>query len=132
MTNEARDSIRKHVLAALEYMSNGQLMLNNREAGKASELLWGGVAQAFEALAESRNIRLSRHRSLRWFAGEVSRETGDRSINGIFYQAQALHDNFYSVDMTAQNVATNVDAIRELVSKILSMVPSELINREGE
>ena len=130
LINEARDSIRKHVLASLEYMANGQLMLNKREAGKASELLWGGVSQALEALAESRNIRLSNHRSLRYFVSELSRETGDRSINDAFYQAEALHSNFHSVDMTAQDVATNVDAIRDLVSKVLSMIPHELTNQE--
>jgi len=130
MTNEARDSIRKHVLASLEYMGNGQLMLNKHEAGKASELLWGGVSQALEALAESRNRRLSNHRSMRHFVSELSRETGDRSINDAFYQAEALHSNFHSVDMTAKDVATNVDAIRDLVSKLLSMIPPELVNQK--
>ena len=130
MDNEAKDSIRKHVRASLEYMGNGQLMLSKQEAGKASELLWGGVSQALEALAESRNIRLSNHRSLRWFVGELSRETGDRSINNTFYQAEALHSNFHSVDMTVQEVATNVDAIRDLVLKLLSMIPPELTNQK--
>jgi len=130
ITNEAKESIRKHVQASLEYMENGQLMLNKQEAGKASELLWGGVAQALEALAESRNIRLSNHRSLRWFVAGLSRDTGDKSINDIFYQAEALHGNFHSVDMTAQDVATNVNAIRDLVSKLLSMIPPELVNQE--
>jgi len=130
VNNEVKDSVRKHIRASLEYMENGQLMLKKQEVGKASELLWGGVAQALEALAESRNIRLSNHRSLRWFVAELSRDTGDKSINNIFYQAEALHGNFHSVDMTAQDVATNVNAIRDLVSKLLSMIPPELVNQE--
>jgi len=130
VNNEVKDSVRKHIRASLEYMENGQLMLKKQEVGKASELLWGGVAQALEALAESRNIRLSNHRSLRWFVAELSRDTGDKSINNIFYQAEALHGNFHSVDMTAQDVATNVNAIRDLVSKLLSMIPPELANQE--
>lgn len=130
LSNEARDSIRKHVLASLEYMENGQLMLNKQEAGKASELLWGGVSQALEALAESRNIRLANHRSLRYFVSGLSRETGDRSINDAFYQAEALHSNFHSVDMSVEDVATNVDAIRDLVSKLLLMIPPELVNQK--
>lgn len=130
LINEARDSVRKHVLACLEYMANGQLMLDKREAGKASELLWGGVSQALEALAESRNIRLSSHRSLRHFVSQLSRETGDRSINDVFYQAEGLHSNFHAVDMTVEDVASNVDAIRDLVSKVLSMIPPELTNQE--
>lgn len=129
-SNEVKDSIRKHVQASLEYMENGQLMLKKQEAGKASELLWGGVSQALAALAESRNMRLANHQSLRWFVAELSRETGDKSINNIFYQAQSLHSNFHSVDMAAQDVATNVNAIRDLVSKLLSMIPPELANQE--
>lgn len=124
--NNPEASIRRHVAACREYMGNAQLMLTKREAGKASELLWGGVSQALEALAESRNIRISNHRALRYFVSEISRETGDRDINGIFYQAEALHSNFHSVDMSVQDVATNVEAIRGLVAKLLSMVPSEL------
>jgi len=111
-------------------MQNGQLMLNKQEAGKASELLWGGVSQALEALAESRNMRLANHRSLRYFVSELSRETGDRSINNAFYQAETLHSNFHSVDMSVENVAANVDAIRELVSKVLAMIPVELVNKK--
>jgi len=130
LSREASDSIRKHVLACLEYMQNGQLMLNKQEAGKASELLWGGVSQALEALAESRNMRLANHRSLRYFVSELSRETGDRSINNAFYQAETLHSNFHSVDMSVENVAANVDAIRELVSKVLAMIPVELVNKK--
>ena len=128
VNNEVKDSIRKHVQASLEYMENGQLMLKKQEAGKASELLWGSVSQALEALAESRNFTLSNHQSLRWFAAELSRETGDKSINNVFYQAEGLHHNFHSVDMTVQDVATNIDAIRDLVSKLLSMIPPELTN----
>ena len=130
VNDEVKDSIRRHVQACLEYMENGQLMLQKQEVGKASELLWGGVSQALEALAESRNIRLANHRSLRWFVAELSRETGDKSINSIFYQAEALHSNFHSVDMTAQDVGTNVDAIRDLVSKLVSMIPPELVNQK--
>ena len=129
-SNDARDSIRKHVLASLQYMENGQLMLKKQEAGKASELLWGGVSQALEALAESRNRRLANHRSLRYFVGELSRETGDRSINDVFYQAENLHSNFHSVDMSVENVGANVDAIRGLVWKLLSMIPPELVSQE--
>jgi len=130
VSDEARDSIRKHVLSSLEYMGNAQVMLTKQEAGKASEMLWGGVSQALEALAESRNMRLKEHRSLRYFVGQLSRETGDKSINNAFYQAEILHNNFHSVDMDVQSVAANVDTIRELISKLLSMIPPELTSQE--
>jgi len=130
VSDEARNSIRKHVVASLEYMGNAQLMLTKQEAGKASEMLWGGVSQALEALAESRNRRLKEHRSLRFFVAEVSRETGDKGINNAFYQAENLHTNFHSVDMDVQSVAANVDSIRELVSKLLSMIPPELTSQK--
>lgn len=124
--NKGIESIKRHFQVSLHYLENGQIMLNKGEAGKASELLWGSVAQALEAVAESRNFKLANHRSLRWLAAELSRETNDKSINNIFYQAEALHSNFHTVELTVQEVATNVEAIRDLVSKLLSLIPSEL------
>ncbi|MBN1366629.1 MAG: PaREP1 family protein [Dehalococcoidales bacterium] len=125
-TNEAKSSIIIHIKASLEYLENGQLMLNKGEPGKAGEMLWGSVAQALEALAESRNIKLSNHRSLRWFVTEISRETNNKNISNAFYQAEALHSNFHSVNMTVNDIAVNLESIKNLVSILFSLIPKEL------
>ncbi|MDA1129039.1 MAG: hypothetical protein O2913_10110 [Chloroflexi bacterium] len=42
--------------------------LQNREAGKAGELLWGSVAQALEAVATYKDRIIQSHRDLKNFA----------------------------------------------------------------
>jgi hypothetical protein len=128
VNEEARETIRKYVLASLHYLENALIMLNKLEAGKASELLWGSIAEALQALAISRNIRLKNHRSLRWFVAELSKELGDKDIVAAFYQAENLHSNFHEVDLTPQDVAMVLEPIRETVKKLLDLIPQELVN----
>ena len=126
--DEARETIRKYVLASLHYMENALIMLDNREAGKASELLWGSMAEALQAVAASRDIRLKNHRSLRWFMAELSKELGDKSIVDGYYHAERLHTNFHEVDLTPEDIALVLEPIRETVKKLLDLIPKELVN----
>jgi hypothetical protein len=130
VVEEAREITRKYVLASLHYMENALIMLNKQEAGKASELLWGSMAEALQAVAVSRNknIRLKNHRSLRWFTAELSKELGDKSIVAAFYQAEHLHSNFHEVELTAQEVSMVLEPIRDTVKKLLDLIPKELVN----
>lgn len=127
MATEARENVEKHVFASLHYLENALVMLNDQEAAKASEFLWGGVAQALHAVAASRNVHLSNHRSLRWFVSTLARELNDRTLLDGFRQAEALHSNFHEVDLAVEDVAVVADPIRESVSRLLALVPSELI-----
>lgn len=126
MTTAPPETVKKYVFASRHYLENALLMLNNQEAAKASELLWGSVAQALQAVAASRNIRLSNHRSLSWFVSSLARELNDRALLDGFWRAQALHSNFHEVDLTVEDVAGVVDHIRTAVSKLLALIPSEL------
>ena len=128
MATEARHAIRKYVIASLHYMENALLMLNNRDSGKASELLWGSMAEALQAVAASRGIRLANHRSLRWFIASLSKELSDKSIVGAFYQAENLHSNFHEVELTPEDVAMVVEPIRTTVARLLDLIPKELVN----
>ena|SRR3990172_3402692 len=127
MVTEAREAVKKYELASLHYMENALLMLNSRDAGKASELLWGSVAAALKAVAASRGIRLANHRSLRWFISTLSSELGDRTLVDGFWQAEALHSNFHEVDLTPEDVAVLVEPIRKTVERLLALVPPELL-----
>lgn len=127
MTTAAQETVKRYVLASRHYLENALVMLNNQEAPKASEFLWGSVAQALQAVAASRNIRLSNHRSLRWFVSTLARELNDRTLLDGFGQAQVLHSNFHEVDLAVEDVAVVVDPIRGLVSRLLALIPNELI-----
>jgi hypothetical protein len=125
MATEARESVEKHFLSSRHYLENALVMLNDQEAAKASEFLWGSLAQALQAVAASRNIHLSSHRSLRWFVSNLARELNDRALLDGFWRAQALHSNFHEVDLTVEDVAGVVDPIRTAVSRLLALIPNE-------
>ncbi len=127
LNQEAKALVQKHVQASLVYLENAQIMLRQKEAGKASELLWGSVALAIQAIADSKNIPLKNHRSLTWFVATITRELADKTINKAYYQAEALQSNFHTVDLTVEDVASNLDAIKNLVSKLLLLIPRELM-----
>ncbi len=127
MTTAPQETVKKYISASRHYLENALLMLNNQEAAKASELLWGSLAQALQAVAASRNIHLSNHRSLRWFVSTLARELNDRALLDGFRQAEALHSNFHEVDLSVEDVAGTVDPIRTTVSRVLALIPSELV-----
>ncbi|MBI4302871.1 MAG: PaREP1 family protein [Chloroflexi bacterium] len=128
MATEARQTVRKYVLASRHYLENGLLMLNSRDAGKASELLWGSVAEALQAVAVSRGTRLANHRSLHWFVGQLGKELNDRSIIDGFFLAEHLHSNFHEVELTVEDVAAVVEPIRNTIAKLFDLIPKELVN----
>jgi hypothetical protein len=111
-------------------MENALLMVSQGDVGKASELLWGSVAEAVQALATSRGKQLENHRSMHWFIGVLSKELNDQSIAEAFYVAENLHHKgFHEVELEIRDVALVVEPIRKLVTRLLDLVPKELINQ---
>ena len=125
--SEGREGVRKHFLASQHYLENALEMLTDQEAAKASELIWGSMAQALQAVAASRSMQLSSHRSLRWFASAVAKELDDRALVDGFGQAELLHSNFHEVDLTTEDVVTLLDPVRQAIAKLLSLIPEELV-----
>lgn len=118
--------------ASLHYMENALLTLRSHDPGKASELLWGSVAEALQAVAASRGKRLTNHRSLHWFVGVLSKELGDEGMVTAFYSAEALHSNFHEVEYSTEDVARAVQPIRKLVARLLDLIPKELLTEPSQ
>lgn len=127
MTTDAREHLKRYITNSVRYLENALDSLEKREAGKASELLWGSIAEALQAVAASRNMHLANHRSLRYFASQLAKELEDRSINDSFIFAERLHSNFHEVELEVEDVAAMVDSIKETVSKLLKLIPEELL-----
>ena len=127
MTTESRERIQRYVTHSIQYLDNALIVLRQREAGKASELLWGSMAEALQAVAASRDMHITNHRGLRYFASRLAEELGDRSINDSFVFAERLHSNFHEVELEPKDVAAVVDPIKEAVSKLLKLIPDELL-----
>jgi hypothetical protein len=113
-------------------MENALVFLQRGEAGKAGELLWGSVAEALQAVATSRGMRLANHRSLRFFAGTVAKELGDASLSEGYRLAEGLHSNFYEVELEPGDIAAVVEPIRRTVSKLLDLIPPEAVQQDSQ
>ncbi len=78
-----------------EYRANAEHAIAAGEYRKASELLWGAVAQQLKALAARHNIVITSHRQFFDFLRQLSSELGDSPLYEDFIALNALHKNFY-------------------------------------
>ena len=129
MTTGSIDAIQRFVLHAQQYLGNALLALQNGEAGKAGELLWGSVAQAINAVAASRNRSIATHRDLKNFALQLARELNDSNIEKNFIVVESLHHNFYDVQQEPQDIELVVPATQELVNRLLALIPPETLQK---
>jgi hypothetical protein len=126
-TTNAIDHIRRYVIHSNQYLANALLALQNTEAGKAGELLWGSVAEALHAVAASKNALVESHRDLKNFAIQLARDLNDQTIQNDFIVAESLHHNFYDVKQETQDIGITVPAIQNLVKKLLDLLPPEAL-----
>lgn len=120
-------TVRRHATAADVYLQNALAFLERREAGKAGELLWGGIAEALHAVAAWRNTPVKNHKGLRQLVGAIAKETRDGDIAVGFSVAERLHGNFYEVELEPEDIAASVAPILLAVRKILGLIPPEFL-----
>ena len=125
MTTDPAMVVWRYVSHSREYLENALLALQNGEAGKAGELLWGSVAEAVHAVAAYRNRQIRSHRELKSFAIQLARDLGDQNIESDFILAESLHHNFYEVQQEPSDIAIVVPAVQQLVFKLLGLMPPE-------
>jgi len=127
MSTDNALAIQRYIEHALQYLENGLIALQKGEAGKAGELLWGGVAEATHALAATKNVPLPSHRQLHNFVLRIAEELGDKSIAEDFLLAESLHHNYYEVELEPRDVEVVVPRIRELVTKLFKLIPPQAV-----
>lgn len=106
-------------------MDNAAASMRKGNAGKASEFLWGSIAEAVKAVAASKGITFYSHRRLKEYASELARELQDKSISDTFNRAESLHFNFYESTLELKDIRLVAEDIRTTVSKLLSLIPGE-------
>lgn len=127
MTTDPRATVRRYVLHSLQYLGNALVALQNEEAGKAGELLWGSVAEALHAVAASKNVPIPSHRQLKNFALGLAKELRDESIATDFLLAESFHHNYYEVTFEPTDVAVAVVRIQEMVGKLHKLIPPGVV-----
>ena len=128
---EAKKRIKKYRTQSVHYFENALHFIEAGDAEKASEFLWGSMAQALKAVAASRDIRLKSHKDIRDYAMELARAPQDESIRHAFNNAQSLHSNFYESGLLLEDVVVAAEDVKTTVTKLLGLIPEQESNREG-
>ncbi len=122
---DVKKEIEKHRTQSIHYLENAFYFIEAGDAEKASEFLWGSMAQAIKAVAASKEIWLRSHKRIRDHALELAKALQDESIKNTFYHAQSLHSNFYETGLLMEDVAILAEDVRAAVAKLLSLIPEE-------
>jgi hypothetical protein len=124
-TGSLEDRVLNYRVGAIHYLGNAQEFLRQQEFTKASEFIWGAMAQAIKAVAASKGFELRQYRELWDYARELARELNDPSMFQDFRQANSLHSNFYEAGLPAEEVIDSVETVGATVGKLLSLLPEE-------
>lgn len=112
----------KYASLALKYLENAAEELSRGELEKASEYMWGAVAEALKCvLAARKGLIVTKHAELRRHARELAMETGDPDIFRAFREAESLHSNFYEAALEEEDVLAHFESVRLLVAKLLEL-----------
>ncbi len=120
---EAKEKIKKYKKQSIHYFENAIKFIDKGDAEKASEFLWGSVAQALKAVAASKNIWLRGHNQIKYYALALARELHDDSIWHTFIYAQSLHSNFYESGLLLEDVVRASEDIKNTVKQLLALIP---------
>ena len=130
MTSDMVDVIRNQAIHSRQYLDNALSALQQGEAGKAGELLWGSVALAIQAVATSRNLNIDTHRKLRNFVLQLAIDLNDEAMRTDFLVAESLHYNFYVIEREPQDITILVPNIERLVDRLFSLIAPELLEQQ--
>lgn len=119
---EAKESAERYKAQSMHYLKNALHFVEVDDAEKASEFLWGSIAEALKAVAASKEIELRSHKDLRDYAMELAKALRDESIRNTFLHAQSLHSNFYETGLVMEDVAMCADDIRATLAKLFSLI----------
>jgi hypothetical protein len=122
--------LEKYKDQSIHYLENAFKSINAGDVEKASEFLWGSMAEAVKAVAAIKGVKLKGHRLLRDYAERLSKELGDNSIFDHFLHAESLHSNFYECELELRDVIRVAEEVRSTVLKLFSYIPEEKSEEE--
>ena len=120
---DAKAKVEKYAGQSLHYLRNASNFIDAGDSEKASEFLWGSMAQALKALALSKGIRLQKHWEIWSYVESLTKELEDKSIYDVFLHADSLHKNFYELELEMKDVRRMAEDVKMTVGKLLSYIP---------
>ena len=115
--------LEKHRAQSRHYLENAYKFIDAGDVEKASEFLWGSMAQAIKAVAPIKGIPLKKHRQLWDYAESLAKELGDDSIFDSFFHANSLHSNFYECELELKDVIRVAQEVSSTVNELLELLP---------
>ena len=85
---------------------------------QASEKAWGAADQIVKAAAQDRGWDHHSHRGLFVAVNDLSEETGDPEMHGLFASPNLLHQNFYENGAGADVVADHLERTEQFIVKV--------------
>jgi len=120
---DASAKVEKYATQSLRYLKNASKSIDEGNPDKASEFLWGSMAQALKAVGANKGIHLRNHRQIWDFVESLTKELEDRSIYDAFLHANLLHANFYEAELELKDVKRIAEEIRMAVGTLLGLIP---------
>lgn len=117
--------LEKYKDQSVRYLENAYKFISAGDAEKASEFLWGSMAEAIKAVAAIKGVTFRGHRQVRDYAENLAKELGDNSIFAHFLHAESLHSNFYECELELGDVIRVAEEVRSTVDKLLRLLPKE-------
>lgn len=115
--NIANNIFEEYIRTRDEYYANMSEMLIKGEYRKASELLWGAIAQSIKALASLSSINIRIHGDFFKYVKEVAKEKQDEEYKELFHTLNALHKNFYDLEFPPEDFSLYQRKADEFISK---------------
>jgi len=122
---DAKAKVEKYAGQSLHYLKNASKSIDAGDSEKASEFLWGSMAEALKALALSKGIKLQKHGEIWNYIESLAKELEDKDIYDVFLHANSLHKNFYELELELKDVRRMADDVRMTVGKLLRLIPKE-------
>jgi len=119
---ETKGRVKKYKTQSIHYLENAFNFIEVSDLEKASEFIWGSVAEALKAVAASKEIWLKHHKDLRDYAMELARTLPDESIRHTFLHAQSLHSNFYETGLLMEDVVMCAEEVRTTINKLFKLI----------
>jgi len=115
-----------HLELCEKYLHGSEPLLGKGDYTQASEKLWGAAAQMVKAVAARRDRTLDTHAKLWGFIGELVKETKDEEIADLWSSANALHKNFYEVQLPSELVELYGTRVKKLIEKLKKLLEMQV------
>jgi len=122
---DAEAKVKKYAGQSRHYLLNASKFIDAGDSAKASEFLWGSLAEALKALALSKGIRLEKHWEIWNYVESLTKEREDKNIYDVFLHANSLHKNFYEFELELKDVRRMAEDIKIVQDKLLNLIPGE-------